>query len=166
MNKVYCKTDKYGNVTEAIRGDGIIFTPDEGWKDVSHIPNAHEMTEAEAQPKLKLRPKIRMANGTVIAEKVERKPILRMRVRPSVILANGVEQAVCSLRGKYKESVEVQVNGEVTQVEVGEDIVITSDVAQRIGIKVIDPSVVVKPKVLFVQATEVPIVVEPVEVIE
>lgn len=161
MKKVYCQTDSEGNVIDVIRGDGIILSDDEQWEDITNIPNAINATEPELQRKLKVTKKLRRPDGKFEKNrerKLEYKSRLKLIVSPTVIKADGRDIATIKLElvsGEYKKEVKIIVNGRETGLSIGEELIVTSDVVQRIGIKVIDKNVTISPSVAYVQATSV-----------
>ena len=155
--KVYCKVNEYNDVIEAVRGEDVVMDKSEDWLEVTDVEDSHALTEMHHQKRVKVFPQIRKASGEKIKAKRYMKPDFKLTVDKRKISANGEDCAVLKLESlqeiEWPYPVKLQVNGQVHEVMVGEEIQITSDVNQRIGVACVDPDIKVVPKALFVQAT-------------
>jgi hypothetical protein len=155
--KVYALIDEHDNVIEAVRGDGVIINPEEGWIDVSDEPRAHELTEVRMQRRCKVRPGFRMASGHKKKPKMELKPNMRFKVKNRHIKADGEDAAIVVVEPteetEHNNPIRLMVNGKSCTVMPNEELKITSAVPQRIGVRDDDPDVVIKPRAFFVQAS-------------
>jgi len=155
--KVYCVVDEYNNVIDAIRGEGIVLTDDELWEDVSHIDNATNLTEGHFQRSVKVFKEERHDNGRKKPAVMMLKPDFKMKVNKVRIMADGKDAAIVIIESVdeviYDKPIKLYVNGVYVEVEVGEELSITSNINQRIGIQGVDPNIRIVPKTIFIQAT-------------
>ena len=154
--RIYCIIDDDNNVIESVRGDGIVLDKNENWIDVTELPEAHTLTEVHTQKRVKVFPGMRKASGKKKPTTMYRKPDFKLKVDKSKIRANGEDAAILeleSLQGiTYSYPIKLQVNGQIHEVKAGEEIRITSDVNQRIGVTCADPDIKLVPKTIFIQA--------------
>lgn len=145
LDRMAAKVDKDGNIMVAIRGPGVVFETgiEAGtWVGLEDDLRAIEATLPEKQPQLKVG-----ANG-----KVGLKPKVRVGIDKTSIASDGVDAAKVKLipvTDGLPPDIELSVNGKTMRVAPGEEVLVTSDVAQRLTITVSDRRVLSNIKMVI-----------------
>jgi hypothetical protein len=155
--KVYVQVDEYNNVIDCIRGEGFSFPEGENWVDITDEEEATDLTIPHVQRRTKVIKGLRKSRGTKKKNTIQKKPELRMKANSYHIKAGAEEGSIIRIDivedKRYERPIKLQINGETHTVMTEEDLNITAGKPMRIGIKCIDPDVMISPRVIFIQAS-------------